>query len=459
MPGKIKIFEVPVGVGKTHLASKIELPEKCTIVTKTHKAGLYYTNGVRFPEHSEDMKKILQPYYDLGLSPWSHIKKKHLPGFEEYQRRKKAAKEAAIKIMTQARFFQDGELDIGNLLLFDECPLPWLLQPFSINLSVIEAIISRLDNSNSDLATLLRMLQKLDRNHVIAIDQNNNKSDYAALQNAVKRIGIGFFRGAGNVMSLLKATRITSDGNYLHYIVRRELRPTVDSIILSATPDISTYQRLFGDRVEVHSSPAIKPVARMHQRCDLSYSKSSLETVKRQDDFAAIVQNKFVQENFKVISLKDMEEQFSGLISGHFGALESIRDFEQENLIVIGTPNIPEPLLRLKASILDYPVETIDSYNDVDMSLTNFRGMEFYYKILSTDERIKNLQLHFTWEHLIQAVGRARYYGIDCLVILLSNFPLVEFEHVEKSMNNEEFIEFLKKLVLDESEEMPVMRA
>jgi hypothetical protein len=439
----INLVRIDTGLGKTEIINKTELPEKCSIVTKDHGAGRNITVGTHFPKIPDDLLQYLEGHYALGVKgAWKYVLRENKdltrdPSAIEYFRKLKIASDSPRKVITQARFFHDKKLSLGDSIIFDECPMGYLMQSHSITIDSVKRLKILLgkflwNSLENGLAEFLDKILSLQENTVLGLSPDSYEAERKSLEEFIEEGRVREFAGAGNLMSLLRAKCITRDKFFFYTMIQNDLPADIPISIFSATPDIESYKAMFGDRLKVYEFSDIEPAGKLIQFVSHSYSNSSLSEPARQNAIAEILNNDFLAKHqFKFLSHKSMHTLFPDKIAGHFGALESRRDFEGNNIAVIGTQNIPEFLLRLKAHALGYPVETIKSYSEVDMTLTQYRGMEFYYKVLSTDERIKNLQLHFAWDQLMQAVGRARYYSYDSTVLLFSNLPLKEFHHIQ----------------------------
>ncbi|MCE9598386.1 MAG: hypothetical protein K8S54_10500 [Spirochaetia bacterium] len=231
--------------------------------------------------------------------------------------------------------------------------------------------------------------------------------------------------GAGNTIALTEAAYFLRNNDFIHYVRLRKLPDEGTTIILSATVDPWIYQCLYGDRVVVHDLGSVQPKGTLIQINRNSFSQASLGKLEKAEGAAKILRD-FAEMNFRRISFQSLESD-KIVLDSHFGATEGDNRFTGENLLVLGTQNIPEHSLRLRAASLGLETSTIKGYHSVQPCRVTYGSYEFRYMALSDDPDIQRIQFGFTKGQIEQAVGRARYYEYPSTVVLYSNFPLDTF--------------------------------
>lgn len=165
----------------------------------------------------------------------------------------------------------------------------------------------------------------------------------------------------------------------------------------------------------------------MYQNYQNSFSKSSLKA----DDTTIlntfnVLQEKYVKSGFEPITYKDYTLSKHDI---YFRKLVGVDFLSGKNCVVIGTPNLPEEIYKLKAYQL-YGTEIKDYWRPQEVTYNNYK---FFFNTF-TDNRLQELHLSSVESELEQAVGRARLLRNNCQVHVYSNFPVKQAIFKEKNL-------------------------
>lgn len=198
-------------------------------------------------------------------------------------------------------------------------------------------------------------------------------------------------------------------------------------IVLSATPLIELYQKIFGDKVKVYDSHKIKSkgIINLYKPVNKRVSKSALE--KMSDEYLKYLLSQLDNNGKinKVISYSGMKDRLEklgyNLVEYFFNSLGT-NEYSGEDLIILGTPRYPEPsyLMLAKALGLD-----CDEFPQIHPNAGHAKSGNFVVRQRCfQDETLSSLQIMFTQNELIQAIGRARTIRNDCIVNVCTDVPL-----------------------------------
>jgi len=142
----------------------------------------------------------------------------------------------------------------------------------------------------------------------------------------------------------------------------------------------------------------------------------------------------------------------------YFYNVNSRRDFEGRNVVIIGTGFPPISTLRLYAASLGVDAK-IQDYNEAERIEVRMNGYKFKFLVPTTDPLMQRIYLNFVHHTLLQAAYRARYFSNDAAVVVFSSFPLADFRIREESPGPEalaDLAEELSKEIVEESTLKPV---
>ncbi|PJZ60796.1 hypothetical protein [Leptospira adleri] len=360
----------------------------------------------------------------------------------EYFEQLKSMSKFSIVKMTHERLLGSSALEyVSNLecIYIDEDVADSILKSNSVKIEVINELIKyvkSLDTVESKgVEYLLNQFANLGERVTVeidlpAIDLLKIISQYLIDYNLqVKRANLlklnkesnRKYINAREVFELCCAEYGIRKGDEIHFNYKRKI-PKVKTVILSATPHVETYKRIFDDRLRIYDIGFIEPKGNNIQFPNYSFSKTSIKGNVKRVELLLGLKKVLSKRKFKIISHLSFAELLD--LSGHFYATEGQRKLEGKRIAVIGTPYPTETYLKLKASILGFDSNSIRSYSETSYSEVEYSGYRFMYKALSELPELINLQMHYTNRQLVQAVGRARNNIIDQPVLLFSNFPL-----------------------------------
>ena len=232
------------------------------------------------------------------------------------------------------------------------------------------------------------------------------------------------------VCEMMRADYIMKSKNNDDYIfiTLRKLPHDKKIIILSATPNIEELRQIYGNRVKVHEfdKPLLK--GKLLQYRKKSYSKYHFQ---KNDDAMGVVSNIYHQHNFDIlITHKSLAGRFARFHQipkeniFNFGGIEGLNSMSGKDILIAGTPNPPKNYIQLIAkTIYHHDIPEINDPKMMCMQQVHYDGVTFKF-FTYRDEVARNIHLQWVWNHLTQAVGRARLLNISCRVLLLSNFVL-----------------------------------
>ena len=92
------------------------------------------------------------------------------------------------------------------------------------------------------------------------------------------------------------------------------------------------------------------------------------------------------------------------------------------DLVVLGTPHLPQWTYELWACLLGQSVKAFDS-RCLNYQPVTRNGYQFNFVTFS-DPGLQEIQLHLIESELIQAAGRARTLRNDCAVFIFAGLPI-----------------------------------
>lgn len=198
------------------------------------------------------------------------------------------------------------------------------------------------------------------------------------------------------------------------------------TIVLTATPLMTAYELLAGDRLVTHRISIPELMATIIQDASRSLSRNSLKNKYGESFFNDLI-DAYIELGYSAISYKDSHP----LLSAHFGATTSLRSLAGQNLIIAGTPNVRPETFRLQCAYLGLNYTSVISYTEAieqrpkEGNNVTFNGYSFPFITLSEDEDITRFQLTIIEAELIQATGRTRPHEHSSTIFLFSNFPIL----------------------------------
>ena len=210
-----------------------------------------------------------------------------------------------------------------------------------------------------------------------------------------------------------------------------DLPPNAKIIILSATPDLNLYYKLYGDRVKYIKFNKSYIKGSVLQKYNKSFTKKCINNNEEEElDYIYNLYND-LKADYIITFKKYKNDLINRGIPEHliynFGGVAGLNNMQGRDVLVAGTFNPPLDHIKLKAKIV-YGVDIKNDgpgYLKMSQQLVNHDSVTFRYYTYN-DPIARDIHLHFTWDHAVQAIGRARVVDNDCNVYLLSNFILYE---------------------------------
>ncbi len=219
-----------------------------------------------------------------------------------------------------------------------------------------------------------------------------------------------------NVFGFLDCDYYVKSGSYIHYLKRREC-DYKKIIILSATPNIRIYEKLYGNRLKVHDVGRVETKGIVIHYPESSFSAFAIKKEPKLLEVAGSM----ARRNPVITHLK-FKSHFPTAEEAHFGYLSGIDKYRGKDLFVVGTPHKNPSVYYLYARVLgiDYDIkDTKMNFQEVE-----YDGFVFYFNTFKNNYRLQQLQMSMIQAELLQAVGRARVLREDCTVTMLGRMPI-----------------------------------
>lgn len=457
--GKIFIFKVPTGLGKTELLTGVR---NATIALPTHNlkdevAGRMKVESFKVtpevPEFSEEVKVQIEKLYAKGLQ--QDVNKLILSIAKNEKQRVKfdgfikgytnsfaamysesdveLAKEymsantecyksfdTVLTTHTKAMFVEFGT----DTLIFDEDPMQVMLPIGNIKSDEFLQVISCMPESEDVLKNALQTFYKRlfvdlvvkEYRDMELIEYFVEKRDVirAVILNPKNNIQNSNFLSFLDCKTYMKDVSNTS----INYIVRREIKGIENKkiIIMSATASEIVYKNL-GVEVEIIDLGKIKMVGNIIQNTRFSMSKQSLNS--RIDLLVEKV------GDLPVITFADVKSKFRNPVTEmHFGNCSGYDVLKGKDIAVVGTFNRPTFVYTLTALALGFELTNQD-FEKPDNELVEYNNYRFKCNTFKS-KVLQQIQCDYINQDLVQAVGRARALRENCTVYLYSGFPLRE---------------------------------
>ena len=477
------LLNAPVGIGKTELLMNIDLNNTIIGVTN-HRLGeelnerlskrddidLLYVRPLNMTNLPDDLRNLITNFYDLGLYGevknviFEEIKRLNTLNKEEnkdypiyyndlvfYVEQLKQIPNASSLLFTHHRISFGNQNNKIDTLILDED----FLKTF------IKYDVFKCDEIFNDFRNLIAWANRF--NHI------NNKyyNDYIELKNYIeafslelscnedkwienilneinlnpkfRRIITQYMKENKNSLKTdffkvigAKGISLTKNG-FIHIIDGKSLRELEDYkvICMSATLD-ETIHTAFIKKYLPNKNIIYKSIANTELKgniyCNCSYawsrdglkkltkkSEKALQKILNDDRFENII-------TFKSNDLINLEGTKKVKIA-HFGAVEGLDKYKDQDLCVIGTPHTSSKvyegyyfLLTGKNNISrEWKVKRVKKYG-FEFDLNTYEN--------ETDIFLTDIQLYFVYSELIQAIGRARALRFNVDVYVHSALPI-----------------------------------
>lgn len=425
---KIFIFKLPTGFGKTTELTNLK---GHVIAFPTHdlkeevsgKMKVKYLMTPRLPEFEDKIiNNKIANYFEMGLNEAVRKTLKSVAASSDV-RTLINDQNAAKQYLTETGNRNDIETTLlsthqrvllaeknASTIIFDEDPIKDILSVNTLSLDDLLLINFHLpkefkvdtliDQINAAEAGIVYQVQPIDVNRELLCE--------TIAKNPVKSNVVKFF----NSNAFCRNKR---NNREIHYINKCDLSIDKKYIIMSATPQIHLYERLYPGMVEVIDLSNIEFAGKVNQHVDHSYSRVSLtdELMNNISEDIGFI---------PVITFKKKKGKFSHVDHKmHFGNVMGYDAFNGSDIAVVGTPHLNDVVYRLFAYAAG-----IDPNGETELKTrqVEYGDFRFCFKTFATKD-MQQIQLSLIESELLQAIGRARPLRNDCVVELYSNLPIV----------------------------------
>lgn len=440
---KITLFKVGVGVGKSHLISKLDLPNALYLLP-THQL-------IQQASKASTADHLCTP--PLPTLP-AHLKKEHdmLCRIGDYRAAKdllksyarNAAADPGVKkdilqylkdldtcshsskmVFTTHSRGLHAEFKNKDTLIIDEDCLAHILERATITTKDLRLLGGALGGSR-DAVRITQIEHQIKAGIDIfcpSLSGFSGFSDDDKVRKAICRLGKKL---SGDVYSFFNCRAFHAElhdpldpqGDWdIHYIKDFRLPQDKNIIILSATAHEGFYRKLYGNRVEVVDISDIECKANLIQISEGTFSalklQSSAELVQSINDFLP---------DLPAITFKKLKSVVKGAHPTlHFGNAAGDNSLKGKDLKIVGTPRMDATHYILIAKALRHVISP--NTRNVAYQKVLCNGY-LSYQTLSHDPVIRDIQLYFTGAELTQAIGRVRPYEHECNVFIFSEYPV-----------------------------------
>lgn len=321
-----------------------------------------------------------------------------------------------------------AEFDKHNTIIFDEDPLPNILEMGYLKLEDLNTLIGLVHNEN-DKEILQRCLKLItDRfNCVESTTDNLLFKNLETIEDAVLNYqprGKNKHPFSSGILKFFHsdyyAFHKDSDENSLSFLKHNSLNSgelkNKKIIIMSATVDEIIYRKLYGDRVKFIDISDVETKGFIYQDTSPTASRRSLSEKSVMEK----INNRI--KKLPVITFMLFKKYFYNPIEEiHIGKSTGFDDYKGKNIAVVATPHLKIIDYLLYAKALGTEIHQQDF--EIEQQIVRYRDIEFIFSTFSNPE-LQSLQLYLIESELIQAVGRARILRYDCFVYLISALPL-----------------------------------
>ncbi len=425
---KIFIFKLQTGFGKTTELTNLKghviaFPTHDLKEEVSRKMKVKYLMTPRLPEfQNQIINNKIANYYEMGLNEAVRKTLKSVAASSD-PRTSVIDQNAAKKYLTELGNNYDSETTLlsthqrvllteknASTIIFDEDPIKDILSVNTLNLDdllLINAYLPKgskldsiIDQINAAEAGIVYQVQSLEINRETLCE--------TIAKNPVESNVIKFFNS--NAFCINKRNK-----RQIHYINKCDLSNDKKYIIMSATPQIHLYEKLYPGMIEVIDLSNIEFAGKVYQHVDHSYSRVSLtdELMSQISEDIGFI---------PVITFKKKKGKFSHVDHKmHFGNVMGYDAFNGNDIAVVGTPYLPDVVYRLFAFAVGIDPNGETELKTRQVEYGNFR---FCFKTFASKD-MQQIQLSLIESDLIQAIGRARPLRNDCFVELYSNLPIV----------------------------------
>lgn len=459
----VHLIIAPTGIGKTHLLESLKEGKGTKVIASPRhdlidKLQIGYTypviNTKKYPDINEllDMGYRTNEFKDNDQLITNSESRVYLK--EHFERLKQVSKEKIVKMTHEKLSYPKTFENVSNLecIYIDEDIMNTLYKIDSIENGNLERFIRHCRGLNTEpsnyISAYLQEWQNLEDGKVANVGgfdftYLSNVSGYLKEINTERKSPLRKEKHeimkAQGIYNLFYAEYALRVGENIYHI-QKKILPKVKTIILSASPHLESYRKHFGDRLVIHNVGHVKPKGKCIMFPRFSFSKASLDDGRIEE--LRKLEKVLIDNSFEMIS--HLKTKIDIKLAAHYFATNGKRELEGKRLAVIGTPNPSEFYVKLKSAVLDLDPELVSGYQENNFMDVEYNGFKFNYKVLSKDPKIIDIQLHFIYNELLQAIGRARNLFKDVPVLLFSKFPIRFFE-IRKKQGKYDLSSFVRE--------------
>ena len=179
--------------------------------------------------------------------------------------------------------------------------------------------------------------------------------------------------------------------------------------MVSATMNETICKYVFGN-IDFHKCKLARNTGTLYQYPAYSMSRSFIDKDRGVFDR--------IKKLTRIENIITFKKYLLGIL--YFGNTDGRDIYKGQDLIVAGTPHQPEWMYKLFAYSFGLDFDVNAKLATMMIEHNGYRFPFYTYE----DEVLRNIQFYMIESELEQAVGRARLLRFDCVVHLLSNFPL-----------------------------------
>jgi hypothetical protein len=425
---KIFIFKVQTGFGKTTELTNLKghviaFPTHDLKEEVSRKMKVKYLMTPRLPKfQNKIVNNKINNYYKMGLNEAVRKTLKSVAAASDLST-SIDDQNTAKKYLTELGNNYDSETTLlsthqrvllaeknASTIIFDEDPIKDILSVNTLKLDDLLLINAYLPKE-SKFDSIIDQINAVEAGIVCQVkplEINRETLCEIIAKNPVESNIVKFF----NSIAFCKNKRNNQE---IHYINKCDLSIDKKYIIMSATPQIHLYEKLYPGMVEVIDISNIEFAGKVYQHTDHSYSRSSLTddlTSKISEDIGFI----------PVITFKKKKGKFSHVDHKmHFGNVMGYDAFNGDDIAIVGTPHLNDVVYRLFAFAVG-----IDPNGEAELRTRQVEYGDFRFCFKTFNSKVmQQIQLSLIESELIQAIGRARPLRNECVIELYSNFPIV----------------------------------
>ena len=433
----IYVIKAQTGIGKTHTyLDFLEHSEKpCIVAVPTNKLKNEIYNkaklmglSIKMTPSIEDLKRNvpeinndIEFLYSIGadgqvsayIREWLKNNENKLVEGYINQTDKLFTSPSTHIITTHARYLNiKPEILNRYVNIIDEDIIKTVIQIDKVNVNDIKTALKDFDLSYDV------------RNKLFSII--SNKNDYFNLESIklefqeIKQF-IELTRGkiSSNLIGALISTTFyyDKDEDVIYYIKNKGLDKSVKYVVLSATAEEMIYKKCFPEfYIKFFYCSKAQYVGKIFQDSSKTFSRTC---IKKCGDIYLEITKRYGNKNSITFKNYNPYVREGDL---HFGASEGSNTLEGKDLLIVGTPHMPQFVYKIWGLYLN--INIVDSFCSREIEHNGYR---FIFATYSNAE-LRKIQLWMISSELEQSIGRARLLTSEAVVYLFSNFPVEQAE-------------------------------